>query len=432
MNIPFYSFWNYRHHSDVAHAYQIAKRNGISPDRIITMLYNDVPTASQNPFKGQLYNKPTPAGTPGVDVYNGITIDYTGSQVTANNFLAVISGNVTALKGVNDKNSKVVKSTAKDNIFIYYSDHGSVGSIAMPVGPALSVSALQNTLKSMAANKRFNKLVFYLEACESGSMFEGWLPNNLRIYATTAANAHESSWGWYCSPDDKVNGKAVGSCLGDEYSIQFLESVDRNGGLDQTLQQNYETVRAKTTKSHVMQYGDLSFASDKLSEFLSEGKSRVGCDTPTGIAEELAALPAPGVPGAAVDSRDIKLHFHFNAYTDKSASDADRAVAGKALIEEIQHRLVEDAKYQMIADRVIGRANAQVLAIHTAPTAKPAASCGRCCDVALEMVHAKCGGFSDYSLKYGRTLTNLCLLNDNMTEEVSQAISEVCSKNIQI
>jgi hypothetical protein len=35
----------------------------------------------------------------------------------------------------------------------------------------------------------------YLEACESGSMFEGLLEDDLSVYATTAANGHESSWG---------------------------------------------------------------------------------------------------------------------------------------------------------------------------------------------------------------------------------------------
>ena len=35
-------------------------------------------------------------------------------------------------------------------------------------------------------------------------MFEGLLDSSLGIYATTAANAKESSWGTYCSPDDKV------------------------------------------------------------------------------------------------------------------------------------------------------------------------------------------------------------------------------------
>lgn len=60
--------------------------------------------------------------------------------------------------------------------------------------------------------------MYYLEACESGSMFVD-LPKNVNIYATTASNPTESSWGWYCYPEDIIENKHVGSCLGDEYSI---------------------------------------------------------------------------------------------------------------------------------------------------------------------------------------------------------------------
>lgn len=42
----------------------------------------------------------------------------------------------------------------------------------------------------------------YIEACESGSMFEGLLGNDLDIYVTTAANAIESSWATYCPTFD--------------------------------------------------------------------------------------------------------------------------------------------------------------------------------------------------------------------------------------
>jgi legumain len=47
-----------------------------------------------------------------------------------------------------------------------------------------------------------------------------------RIYALSAANPTESSWGTYCPPNDKINGKSVGTCLGDEFSVTFLENVD--------------------------------------------------------------------------------------------------------------------------------------------------------------------------------------------------------------
>lgn len=37
-------------------------------------------------------------------------------------------------------------------------------------------------------------MVLYVEACESGSVFEGMMANLSNVYATTAANAQESSW----------------------------------------------------------------------------------------------------------------------------------------------------------------------------------------------------------------------------------------------
>lgn len=37
----------------------------------------------------------------------------------------------------------------------------------------------------------YKQLVFYMEACESGSMFEGLLPSNINIFATTASTASQ-------------------------------------------------------------------------------------------------------------------------------------------------------------------------------------------------------------------------------------------------
>ena len=44
----------------------------------------------------------------------------------------------------------------------------------------------------------YKDLVFYLEACESGSMFVN-LPTNMNIYATSASGIDESSWATYCN-----------------------------------------------------------------------------------------------------------------------------------------------------------------------------------------------------------------------------------------
>lgn len=52
----------------------------------------------------------------------------------------------------------------------------------------------------MHETNKYAKLVYYMEACESGSMFVD-LPKNLNIYALSAANPTESSYAAYCGKD---------------------------------------------------------------------------------------------------------------------------------------------------------------------------------------------------------------------------------------
>jgi len=62
------TYANYRHQSDVFHAYQILKKNGFTQDRIITFAYDDIAQNIKNPIKGKVFNKPSNAAA-GVDVY---------------------------------------------------------------------------------------------------------------------------------------------------------------------------------------------------------------------------------------------------------------------------------------------------------------------------------------------------------------------------
>ena len=66
----------------------------------------------------------------------------------------------------------------------------------MPNPPYLHADTLFTALKKMSDNKMFKELTFYVEACESGSMFEQYSDQlkQMNIYVTTAANPSESSW----------------------------------------------------------------------------------------------------------------------------------------------------------------------------------------------------------------------------------------------
>ena len=81
------TYTNYRHQSDIFHHYHILVDRGIKPENIIVFAYDDIASASRNPFPGKIFNSPE-----GKDVYAGVVIDYYGKDVTPENFIAALTG----------------------------------------------------------------------------------------------------------------------------------------------------------------------------------------------------------------------------------------------------------------------------------------------------------------------------------------------------
>lgn len=108
------------------------------------------------------------------------------------------------------RSGKVINSGPDDYVFVYFADHGAPGILGMPTAPYLKARELNEALKKMHTQKKFAKLTFYVEACESGSVFNKLLPKDINIYVTTAANPDESSYACYF--DDKRQ-----TYLGDVY-----------------------------------------------------------------------------------------------------------------------------------------------------------------------------------------------------------------------
>jgi legumain len=237
------------------------------------MAYDDIANHKKNPFPGMMFNHPD-----GNDVYAGVKIDYYGKDVTPENFLAVLTGDADAVTKTDERTTgKVLTSTSQDNVYIFFSDHGDDNIIAFP-NKYLYADELFDAFKTMNMKRMYKELVFYLEACHSGSMFNKILPNNMSIYTTTAANPDESSYAEYCSYEAKVNGTLIGSCLGDEYSCRFMEDIDSRPGdqlKDYTMQEQYEYLVGAVKGSHVMQYGDLKIAQKSIYEFVNAQSKKV-------------------------------------------------------------------------------------------------------------------------------------------------------------
>jgi len=370
-------FYNYRHQSDIFHAYQILTGYGIDPENIITFAYDDIAQDPENPVKGKVYNKPSDGE--GKDVYAGVKIDYKGEDVTPKNFIAVLEGNSEAVNG-----KKVLESGEKDHVFIYFADHGATGLIAFP-NEYLYADDFIKALKDMNSKKKYSQMVVYIEACESGSMFNKILPENITIYATTASNPDESSWATYCSPNDVVNGVEIGSCLGDLYSVNFLENLESSDPNKETLLKQFQVVKKKTTASHVMQYGDLALDKEVIGEF--EGNSTDADALVKNEREDLSKYTS------LVDSRYVKL-----AYLQRRHARLGSVESEANLAEEMRSIKKFDESFESLSSMLRLNVDEKVDGINFG-----------CLKQRVAMYEEVCGKFSDYGLKYIRYLHFSCV-----------------------
>lgn len=428
-------YGNYRHQADVAHAYQVLRRGGIKDDRIIVLMYDDVAHSESNPHPGQLFNAPG-----GPDVYAGITIDYSHASVTAETFLAVLAGNASGVPPPSRHSSgRVLQAGPQDKVFVYYSDHGAPGILGMPSGPFLYADQLHAVLTRRSKQNGFKEMVIYIEACESGSIFEGLLEDKLGIYATTAANGRESSWGTYCPGMYPAPPSEFGTCLGDLYSVAWMENADEADLTLETLKKQFQLVKQRVSQnytysmgSHVMRFGTLGISEEVAAEFMGYGN--------TGARQQATANGAvrSWAPQGAVPQRDADLAHLWHKFASSPEGPA-KAAALSQLSAETSSRSRVDAEVRASVQRLLDHTNALALlrtkfgAQLPLLAAQPAADNGAVAELVVGqelprpegtplvddwdclrgMVaawEASCGPLDQYGMRHTRAFANLCNL----------------------
>jgi len=400
------TYGNYRHQADIAHAYTILKSQGVPAENIIYMAYDDIANNRQNPLPGQLFNK-----TDGSNVYDASVVDYKGKDVTAEKFLAVLTGDTTTAGG------RVLESNENSNVFVYYSDHGAPNLVAFPSGGYLYADKLNDAFETMKTNKMFSQLTFYMEACESGSMFPS-LTSDGSIYGVTASNATQSSWASYCGSEATVNGTAIGSCLGDLFSTNWMEDTDaaiQSKSMDsETLSTQYDTVKTGTTRSPVLKFGDFSFNNEAIGEF--EGVVEASSDDlwiQSWLNRGVALFDAEPQRASAehVDQRDHMLHYLSNKVMTEGG-DENHA----ALLEEVTLRSFYDNTFQAAFPGLL---------LEELETELEDYDCYR---FLIDSFEQSCGKFNDYGFKYARYLRHTCIVGDaELVGDTAQTIHNLCS-----
>ena len=243
---------NYRHQADVLAIYQLLKLYGYNDDSIILIVEDDIANNPSNPNPGVI--RVTPGGD---NVYRDVKIDYLTSDLDSEDILNILKGKNTY------RTPTVIESTENDNIFIFWSGHGTPGAMCYSDEQyALSGSNLSAALRQMAEEKRYRKLLMMVEACFSGGVLEQCvgIPGMLFI---TAANGDETSKADIFNEQLKV-------WMSNRFTSTFIEQITADRVI--AMRDLYYRLFINTVGSHVMvfnddNYGNLYQAS--MSEFIN-------------------------------------------------------------------------------------------------------------------------------------------------------------------
>jgi len=250
---------NYRHQSSVYKAYHIAHDAGIPDERIITFFEDDLANNYENPFPGKVFNEIYVEGGNNINVYEGVVKDYIAEDASLDNLMSVLTGETPS-----SGSGKTLGSTSKDNVFIFYDDHGNSGIIALPTDEIFYDHHLTKVLNTLASKKMYKNLIFFMSACYSGSMFyKQELPEN--VYAATSAPTDASS---YACLDDPTLGTYLSSCWPHGW-INSLNTKGLDTDFGTIFEDSYNYAMSQPPPHTApCQYGDLSLKNITFLEFM--------------------------------------------------------------------------------------------------------------------------------------------------------------------
>ena len=393
------SWYNYRHQSDVCHLYHLlTKKHGIPKKNVITFMYNDIAFNRENPHQGVIIN-----ALHGKDVYEGVMIDYMGKDVTPQLFLDVLMG-----KDMAFGSRKSLKSGPKDTVFVNFVDHGGPGVLGFPAGE-LHVADLTKTLQTMYMDKQYKQMLWYVEACYSGSMFDELSPD-MNITAHTASNTKESSYA--CVKDDEMD-----VYLGDCWSLNWMNNTEQiyPNLSKETVEEQYEIVKNMTTHSHASIYGDLTYIyKEPISVFLGH----------PGSAMEVEPVSDWDYIYKPIPSQDVMVEY-LKSKRDKSL-DVEET---EKLDAEIRYHILTEAKVQETLEQISYQVTGSwemvaVFSRHPQTIAHPECNKG-----VLSAFFSQCYKMQThpYITKYLYRLTNLC--NAYNVKNVISAVTDNCNHN---
>lgn len=246
---------NYRHQADVLAIYQLLRQYGYDDDSIVLIMEDDLADNPGNPEPGVVRIAPG-----GANVHENAEVDYRMSELSPGDFLKILKGEKS------ESLPTVIDSSENDNLFIYWSGHGTPGALCWnETENAITGNDLSAAFSQMHDAGSYRKVLMMVEACYSGSVMEQCegIPGALFI---TAANGDETSKADVFSDRLRV-------WMSNRFTSTFIRQIASDR--DIAMRDLYYRLFINTVDSHVMVYNDDNFGNlytASMSEFMSVKK----------------------------------------------------------------------------------------------------------------------------------------------------------------
>lgn len=262
---PSTKWTNYRHQADALAIYQGLRHYGYDDDHIVLIVEDNLADDPQNPFPGQIFveraSQPDPANPlVNADLHKNLQVDYHFSDLNSPDDLADI-----LLGRASDRLPHVIRPTARDNVFFFWSGHGDDDD-----GPIWGDEDARRVfgsrlIRSTVGQMQYRRMLMAVETCYSGKWGEALtgLPNLLVL---TAANAYETS-------KADVYDAEMRTFLSNAFTRTFRNIISQQP--DVTLRDLYYSLARTTSGSHVSLYNIENYGSvytNDLSDYIVTSK----------------------------------------------------------------------------------------------------------------------------------------------------------------
>lgn len=241
---------NYRHQADALAFYQLLKSQGYDDGHIVLIAEDDIASHPSNFDPGKVYISPE-----GTDVYQGASIDYKLSELSPADLTDIFCGNRS------DRLPHVISSGEQDNVLVFWSGHGTQGSLSWGDTDGFSHRQAAELFDALHQQRKYRKMLWFVETCYAGSVAKACegIPG---ILCMTASGEWETS-----KPD--IPYKSV--WLSNRFTYSLLSELTARPEI--SLRELYYSLFRTTIGSHVQVYNEKNYGSvyrNTLKEYLQK------------------------------------------------------------------------------------------------------------------------------------------------------------------